>query len=84
MLSSSRVRLGKRYSPSSLRRTLAITLLVKLIMLTLLWVILFRDAAPVLDHHRVSDYFFDGSSRDSAPSADRDMTYFHTGHDDGL
>lgn len=84
MLSLSRVRSGKRFSLSPLRRTLAITLLVKLLMLTLLWAILFRDAKPVLDHNRVSDYFFDGSSSNQLPRDDREMKYFHPGHDDGF
>lgn len=59
-------------------------LLVKLLMLTLLWAILFRDAKPVLNHHSVSDYFFDGSSGNQLPRDDREMKYFQMGHDDGL
>lgn len=84
MLGAYRIRSGPRRAPAPLRRTLTITLLVKLVMLALLWVLLFRDAGPALDHRKMSDYFFERSSWVPGTLFDREITSLRIGHDYGL
>lgn len=84
MLGAYRIRSGPQRAPDPLRRTLTITLLVKLVMLALLWVLLFRDAGPALDHRKMSDHLFERPSWVHGIIFDRGITNVRIGHDYGL